>query len=85
MLACEVESDPLEEAEGNSPEKVKHEFFAFLSLSDDLVFFDKIEHGDKRAAVYPDTKHLDKEISFLVANDAFGEEDPETPIPDDNN
>ncbi len=76
VLACEVESDPLEEAEGNGPEEMKEEFFSFLSLGDDLVFFDEVKHGDKRATMYPDTEHLNHETSFLVADDAFGEEDP---------
>ena len=85
MLACEVESDPLEEAKGDGPEEVEKEFFAFLSLGDNLVFFDEVEHGKKGATMYPDAEHLDHEASFLVTDDALGEEDSETPVPYNNN
>lgn len=85
VLASEVESDPLEEAEGDGPEEMEEEFFAFLSLGDDLVFFDEVEHGDKGAAMYPYTEHFDHEASFLVTDNALGEEYSETPIPDNNN
>ena len=44
-----------------------------MSLSDDLVFIDEIEHADKGAGMDPEIEHLNHETSFLVADDAFGE------------
>jgi hypothetical protein len=33
----------------------------------------------------PDTEQLDHKASFLVTNDTFGEEYPETPVANDDN
>jgi hypothetical protein len=85
VLSGEVEPDPLNEKERNGPEEMKEEFFTFLCFCNYLVFFDKVKHGKKRPTMDPDTEQLDNKASFLVTNDTFGKEYPETPVANDDN
>ena len=64
---------------------MKEELFTFLCFCNYLVFFDKLKHGKKRPTMDPDTEQLDNKASFLVTNDTFGKEYPETPVANDDN
>lgn len=85
VFSGEFPFHPLNEGERQSPEQMKEYFLALDSFCYDLILSDKIEHGDKGAAMYPDTQKLDNEGSLLILHDAFREKDPQTPEPNHNN
>lgn len=86
VFSGEFPFHPLNKRKRQGPEQMKKYFLALsMFLSYDLILPDKIEHGDKGTAMYPDTQKLDDEGSFLILHDAFGEKDSQTPKPNDDN
>lgn len=65
MFVSTVPVESLEADERNAPQSMKWNFPYFTRLQDNLILFDKIQHGKKAAQVYPGTQHLNSYCPFF--------------------
>ena len=65
MLVSTVPVKSLEADERKAPQSMKCNFPYFTRLQDNLILFDKIQHGEKTAQVHPGTQHLNSDCPFF--------------------